>query len=60
MNADADIPATKASGVAITFVATEGSDCYEDVRYDLAWYIEGRPPAGRTIAAITAPASIPY
>ena len=55
MNADADVPATKAAGVAVTFVATEGSDCYEDNRYDLGCYIEGTVPAGRTLTAIVIP-----
>ena len=55
MNADADIPVTKASGVAVSFVATESSDCYDDSRYDVAWYIEGLIPGGRAIAALVVP-----
>ena len=55
MNADASVPATKASGIAVTFVATEGTDCYEDNRYDMGYYIEGLIPAGRTVAAAVIP-----
>lgn len=55
MDADASVPVTKASGVAITLVATEGSDCYSDNRYDVGFYIEGLIPAGRTVAAAVVP-----
>lgn len=54
-DANAATPATKVKGLALTFVGKETSDCYEDSRYDFGTFIEGRTPAGRTIAALTVP-----
>lgn len=45
---------TSVEGLAVTFVGTEAMGP-EDKRYDYAFFVEGKIPAGRTIAAIAVP-----
>ncbi len=51
MNADADLPATKVAGVAFTFFGEEQVETDEDDRYDVSFFIQGKLPAGRRVAA---------
>jgi effector-binding domain-containing protein len=53
LNADADV-ATQVRGVAVTFTGTIITD-NEDPRYDISFYLEGKIPANRTIAAAIIP-----
>lgn len=57
LNADAATPSTKVAGVAISMTSTIVTD-NEDSRYDVAFYLESKIPAGVTVAGCIIPRQI--
>lgn len=55
LNADADVPSTKAKGIGLTLVGTSPDEDNGDSRYDISIFIEGKIKSAEKLAEIRVP-----